>query len=198
MWILEYLTIEEKLSRIEPLIKNPSFLENKGLSNEVGYYVFDYDPKDELKVRDEVAHLKNKINSNENYSFKIFEFDLYEIIIEILESKGYLDKVFTFEEKKGRDFTKKAIVNLLKLDLDSNLIVNYILERKQDNSVIFLTGAGKAYPILRSHNVLNALHQQLDDVPVILFFPGTYSGTDLTLFNTLHSKNYYRAFQLIQ
>lgn len=195
---MENLSIEKKLSRIEPIIKESAFLENKGLSNEVGYYVFDYDPKYELKVREEISRLKDKINSNENYSFKILEFDLYDIIIDILETKGYLEKVFKFEEKKGRDFTKKAIVNLLKLDSDANLIVNYIKERTSTGSVVFLTGVGKAYPILRSHNILNALHQQLDEVPVILFFPGKYSGTDLVLFNTLDGSNYYRAFPLIQ
>ena len=195
---MEHLTIDEKLDRIEQIINDTTFLENKGLSNEVGYYVFDYDPKDELKVREEVSRLKNKINSNENYPFKIDEFDLYEIIIDILKTKGYLEKVFKFEEKKGREFTKKAIVNLLKLDSDANLIVNYIKERTGKGSVVFLTGVGKAYPMLRSHNVLNALHQQLDEVPVILFFPGKYSGTDLVLFNTLDGSNYYRAFPLIQ
>lgn len=195
---LDSLSIDEKLSRIEPTINDPAFLENRGLSNEVGYYIFDYSPKDEMKVRDEIKHLETKINSNENYPFKIVVFDLYEIIIDILKDKGYLEKIFDFEKKKGRDFTKKAIVTLLKLDSNANLIVNYIIERTPDNCVVFLTGVGKAFPILRSHNVLNNLHQHLDKVPVVLFFPGKYSGTDLVLFDTLEGSNYYRAFSLIR
>ena len=51
------MNIDEKIGKIEPKIKEPSFLENKGLSNEVGYYIFDYDPKYELKVREEVSRL---------------------------------------------------------------------------------------------------------------------------------------------
>lgn len=191
------MNIDEKISKIEPKIKEPSFLENKGLSNEVGYYIFDYNPKYELKVRDEVLRLKNKYSSDSNYSFSIIEFDLYEIIIDILKEKGYLEKVFKFEEKKGIKFTTKAIINLLKLNSDKNLIVNYIIDRTPDNCVVFLTGVGKAYPILRSHNVLNNLHQKLDEVPVVMFFPGKYSGTDLVLFNTVEGSNYYRAFPLI-
>lgn len=187
----------EKISKIEPKIKEPSFLENKGLSNEVGYYIFDYNPKYELKVRNEVSRLKNKYSPDSNYSFSIVEFDLYEIIIDILKEKGYLDKVFQFEEKKGIKFTTKAIINLLKLNSDKNLIVTYIVDRTPDNCVVFLTGVGKAYPILRSHNVLNNLHQKLDEVPVVMFFPGKYSGTDLVLFNTVEGSNYYRAFPLI-
>ena len=191
------MNIDEKISKIEPKIKEPSFLENKGLSNEVGYYIFDYNPKYELKVRDEVSRLKNKYTNDSNYSFSIVEFDLYEIIINILKEKGYLEKVFKFEEKKGIKFTTKAIINLLKLNSDKNLIVNYIVDRTPDNCVVFLTGVGKAYPILRSHNVLNNLHQILDEVPVVMFFPGKYSGTDLVLFNTVEGSNYYRAFPLI-
>lgn len=191
------MDIDVKLSKIEPKIKEPSFLENKGLSNEVGYYIFDYDPKYELKVRDEVSRIKNKIN-NSDYPFSIVEFDLYEIIIDILSEKNYLEKVFNFEEKKGIKFTTKAIINLLKLNSDNNVIVNYILDRTPRNCVVFLTGVGKAYPILRSHNVLNNLHQKLDEVPVVLFFPGKYSGRDLVLFNTIEGSNYYRAFPLIQ
>lgn len=194
--ILNLLTIDEKLAKIESIIKQQSFLENKGLSNEVGYYIFDYNPKHELKVREEIDHLMNKIN-NKNYYFKIVEFDLYEIILNILDEKGYLAKVFEFEDKKGLDYALKAIINILKLNSDSNLIVDYITRQTPKDYVIFLTGVGKAYPILRSHNVLNNLHQSFNEAPVVLFFPGKYSGKDLVLFNTLDGSNYYRAFPLV-
>ena len=126
------------------------------------------------------------------------EFDLFEIILEILKEKGYLEKTFQLEKKKGRNHAKKAITKMLKLSMDSNLIVKYIKDRFVYDSVIFLTGVGKAYPILRSHNVLNNLGQQLDEVPVIMFYPGKYTGNDLVLFNTIKDSNYYRAFPLIQ
>lgn len=189
--------IEDKLNEIENIIKEPSFLEKKGLSNEVGYYIFDYNPKYEMEVRVEVKHIEDKINSNENYGFKIVNFDLYEIIMDILKSQGFLDKTFEFEEKKGRNFAKNALISLLNLDSDDDLIVKYIVENTPNFSVVFLTGVGKSYPILRSHNILNNLHQRLDKVPVVLFFPGKYSGIDLILFNSLKASNYYQAFPLI-
>lgn len=185
-----------RFDKIEPKIKEDNFLKNKGMGNEVGYYIFDYPPEDELIVRQRIHDLKEKINSND-YGFKILEFDLYEMIIQILDSKGYLEKTFKFEKDKGRDFTRNAIDKVLKLSLDSNLIVNNIIENSDSDSVIFITGVGKVYPFVRSHNILNNLHQQLDDIPVILFFPGQYTGTDLKLFNTLESSNYYRAFKLV-
>ena len=36
------MTLDERLDIVEEMIKRPSFRENKGLGNEVGYYIFDY------------------------------------------------------------------------------------------------------------------------------------------------------------
>lgn len=77
------LNFEEKLSNVELRIKDPSL--------KADYYIFDYDPKYELEVRKEVERVKNKIN-NSNIGINIIEFDLYEIILDILKSKGYLEK----------------------------------------------------------------------------------------------------------
>ena len=183
------MDFEEKLNNIELKIKDPSLKPD--------YYIFDYDPKYELEVRKEVKHLKEKIN-NSNLGLEIMEFDLYEIILDILKSKGYLEKTFEFEKKKGRKIAKKAVTKMLKLSTDSNLIVKYIKERYSHDSIIFITGVGKAYPLIRSHNVLNNLSQQIDDVPVIMFFPGKYSGLDLLLFDTIKDSNFYKAEPLIK
>ena len=79
-------TIYERLDKILPILIDSKFRENKGLGNEIGFYIFDYDPKDEIIVREHIAFLKQKIN-NESMDINIKEFDLYEIMIEILESK---------------------------------------------------------------------------------------------------------------
>jgi len=55
--------IETRLDQIEAKITNDDFLKNKGLGNEVGYYIFDYAPQNELKVRQHIAYLKAKMSS---------------------------------------------------------------------------------------------------------------------------------------
>ena len=45
------LSLDDRLNQIEDKISEKSFRENKGLGNEVGYYIFDYDPREELYVR---------------------------------------------------------------------------------------------------------------------------------------------------
>ncbi|WP_296557041.1 DUF1788 domain-containing protein [uncultured Acetobacterium sp.] len=188
--------IETRLDQIEAKITTDDFLKNKGLGNEVGYYIFDYAPQNELKVRQHIAYLKAKINKSAS-GVKIVEYDLYQLVITILRERGYLEKCFQFEKTKGLDYTYQAIIKMLRLTSKTNLLVNHIVEHTPDHSVIFITGVGKCYPIVRSHNVLNNLHQVLDSVPVVMFFPGVYSGQDLQLFATIKDDNYYRAFKLI-
>ena len=81
---------------------------------------------------------------------------------------------------------------------DDSYIVQYIRDHTPENAVVFLTGIGKCYPILRSHKVLNNLHQAFVRVPVVMFFPGTYDEQELVLFNEIKDDNYYRAFRLVK
>lgn len=189
--------IDERLNKIERVIKKDSFHKNKGLGNEIGYYIFDYKAKYELKVREYTKNLIDKINNN-NCGFKIDEFDLYNIVVEILESEGFLDETFNLEGKKGLNKTNQVINKLLQLNSDrNNLIINHIKNNVLKNSVLFITGVGKVFPILRSHDVLNNLHQHIDKNPVVMFFPGEYTGHEFRLFGNIKDNNYYRAFPLI-
>jgi hypothetical protein len=192
------LSLDERLNRIEPIITEQSFRENKGLGNEVGYYMFDYDPREELHVRNHIEYLKDRINAG-NRNFKIVEFDLFHLMIEALQDEGYLEAFFDLEKENGFFEMAENLVETLGLDETNelNLIISKILQNDLRDTVIFLTGVGKCHPIIASHNILNNLHQVLDTVPVVLFYPGEYSGQDLKLFGTMDSHNYYRAFRLV-
>ena len=189
--------IHERLSKIKETITNSSFKEGKGLGNEIGFYIFDYEPKYEMLVREYVYNLKRQIKK-ENYNVHIKEFDLYDVMLELLDQKGHLQKNFEMEKKKGSRHVFHATEKTLRLTSDKdNKIVNYISQNTEDDDIVFLTGVGKVWPIIRSHTVLNNLHRVLDHVPVVLFFPGTYDGGSLRLFNEVKDDNYYRAFQLV-
>ena len=187
--------IYARLDEILPKIVGNDFRENRGLGNDIGFYIFDYDPEYELLVRDRIKFIKNKAKGE--YGLNIIEFDLYEIMIEILDSKGYLKKNFIMEEKKGSAYVFTATKKALRLTLDNDLLVQYISERLDDSDIVFLTGVGKAWPIIRSHTVLNNLHRVVEKQPLVMFFPGEYDGGSLMLFNYLKDDNYCRAFELI-
>ena len=145
-------SLDERLSEAESIIRQPSFLENKGLGNEVGYYVFDYPAEQELIVRNRIADMKAKYNVPGN-SFQIVEYDLYDMVIDILIEKGYLEKCFEFEKRKGFERITKSVGNMLRISADDSLIVQRIRDNTPDRCVVFLTGVGKIYPILRSHKI---------------------------------------------
>ena len=188
-------SIYERLDEILPIISEPHFRENKGLGNEVGFYIFDYSPKDEMIVRERIPFIKSKAQSSHNIN--IVEIDLYEAIIEILESKGYLKKNFEMEEKKGSEFVINATKKALRLTLSNDLLVKYIVEKSEGCDIVFLTGVGKAWPLVRSHTILNNLHKEIEDMPLVMFFPGSYDGGTLMLFEEFKDDNYYRAFPLV-
>ena len=192
-------SLESRLNKLEDKIKEPNFRENKGLGNEVGYYIFDYDPREELLVRQRIEYLISKYE-NEKQEFKLVVFDIYDIIIDLLEKEGFLDLCKEFEKTKGFSEITKAVNEMLRMSEDnqSNEILSHIKNNTPSNSIVFLTGIGKCFPILRSHKILNNLHQYVDHVPVIMFFPGQYDGQSLMLFSEVKDDNYYRAFKLVE
>ncbi len=190
------MEFQDKLDGIWKRISDEEFLANRGVANEVRYYVFDYDASMELVVRRKIELLQ-KQNYPQADGFEIAVFDLYQMVLDILEERGYVEKCIKFEKTKGREYLYNAVSKLLRLTSSSNLIVNRIVEQTPEHAVVFLTGVGKVFPFVRSHNILNNLHQVLDSVPVVMFYPGKWNGESLSLFGTINDGNYYRAFPLI-
>lgn len=192
------MNTQEKLDRLEEKISSREFRENLGSANEVSYFIFDYDPKEELNVRKHLARLTNKVNSKQFLDYHIVNFDIYDMIIEYLKEEGLLNDVMEMEETEGFDEVSNSIKDAMGIEtLDDNYFINRIKAETDENAVVFITGLGKAYPIVRVHKILKNLHLTIENVPVIVFVPGTYSGTEIKLFGKLNA-NYYRAFKLFE
>ena len=63
--------------------------------------------------------------------------------------------------------------------------------------ILLITGVGKVYPFMRSHNILDSVQGSFDDIPIVMLYPGKYSGNDLSLFGEFTDGNYYRAFNML-
>ena len=77
-------SLTERFAAIESKLADSKVLLELGKANELPFFIFDYDPKQELIVRDEVKKLK-KNNPN------IQEFDLFEMVVEFLKKEGSLE-----------------------------------------------------------------------------------------------------------
>lgn len=189
------MTTAEKLNLIEPRIKDKEFLEKVRGGHIIPFYILDYDPQDEYMAREHVLNLQDKVNK-ENGDIRIKVIDLYGLLLECLKEKGFLDKALKAEETKGTEKLFEAIKNTLQLKKETNVYIDKIAEDIQPEDVVFLTGVGKVYPIVRTHKVLSNLRPLLKRNPLIVMYPGTYINNELSLFGEI-DRDYYQAFKLI-
>lgn len=189
------LSIQEHLEKLDEVIQKEDFLLNRGLGNEVGYYIFDYDPKDELIVRDYINDISGT-SVGDNYEVKVY--NLYNIMLEYLEKRGFTEKAIQMEKRRGLQKLVESISRLLKMDLsdEKTVFFEYVDAQTPEKSVVFLTGIGELYPLIRAHSILNKMHQVFDRVPVVMMYPGEYDELSLTILNTNKDDNYYRAFRI--
>ncbi len=189
-------TFREKLNKIEDAISKEEFLINRGGANEIGYYVFDYDPKVELEVRGHIKSLKEK-NVLYSLGYEIIIFDLYDLMIDYMEEEGIIEDSIQMEKEYGLGYLISSVVDFLNMGTKDNYLTNYIKNNTPEKAVVFITGVGKIFPFVRSHGILNALQQVFDRLPVVLFYPGKYDGQTLMLFSEFKDDHYYRAFPLV-
>ena len=181
--------LSDRFDRFRKKIRDHAFQENRGLSNEVGFYIFDYDPKDELYVRNEVEDIAHD-STTASIGANVQMFNLFDVVIDLIDQMGYLQQFIEIEKDDG---------NVLKMGDERNLIVRYILdhlEHPEERNIIFITGIGQVFPLIRAHRVLNTMNQVIDKTPVVMFYPGSYNSLSLRAFGKLDDKNYYRAFRI--
>ena len=182
--------INERFKELIKKVKSEDFYNNRGLANEVPFYIFDYDPKDELIVRENIRNyfLKEVAKSEK---LKAIEIDLFDLLLESLRNDGIFDSVFQMEERRG----SQVLYEKLKNSFNIEVILEYIKEKSKDKNFVIITGVGKIFPVVRTHALLHNLQNIFNETKVLLFFPGEYTTRDLRLFG-FKDNNYYRAFKI--
>lgn len=169
------------------------FLANRGLGNEVGIYLFCYDPALELEARDLVARL---VRESENGSLpcRLVERNLYDLVIACCEAEGVLDDFPVLESEEG----SSVLLEEFGAIISPEMLARRLEEQFEPGpGALFVTGVGEAYPLVRAHAALNLIHSSFPANPVVLFYPGSFNGHELKLFSKLPAVNYYRAFNLV-
>lgn len=184
--------LQARLDLVLERIESPKFLQNHGLGNEIGFWIFDYPAKHELLVREQLQHITDKLTKR-NYRFA--HINLFQVLIDMLESRGLFDRACAREQQVGVEGLRKTLAGPLSQDK----VAKFIAERYQPGQLQFvlLSGLGNAWPLVRGHEMLSALQDVMGSTPLVLFYPGEYSGRDLHPFGMIESRNYYRAFKLV-
>ena len=185
--------IAVRLDRFRALCADQSFLSNRGLSNEVGLYIFAYNPREEMTVRHFITGLKEQMNGREGGP-RVKVFDLYDILLDICRERRILDRIPQMEEQRGQDFMRDQI---MRVATPEAYISHMRYDDRRHGDIIILCGVGRVYPYMRSHHILNNIQHVFEKIPVVMFYPGLYSDQSLRLFARFMDDNYYRAFNLI-
>lgn len=190
-------TLNERFVNLEDRMISVEALTRYGTANDLRFYIFDYNPKDELLIRKEVKKIKVRNPA-------IVEFDLYEMMLQIIEDEGYMDDVLRMETDYQKGLLLREVFQpLLSVEeKENNFLEKFKNNIADDGKVIVLvTGVGKAFPVIRSHTILNNLQSIFRRNPVVMMYPGRYeikNSMTLRLFERLDDDNYYRAFPLVE
>lgn len=185
-------SIANKFDRLFTIFAEIDFLEGKRLGGEIASYITTYNPQDHNSVTEQILALKNRLEKNGRIVLLI---DIYQTMIQILQEKRLFDKILASESAMKKQNLFSSLVSAL--NIQSVLIPQ--MEKmlaETSASIVFLIGIGQVFPIIRAHSVLNNIQNLVAKIPVVTFFPGTYDGVSLKLFNSLQDQHHYRAFNL--
>jgi len=174
------------------ILSSIRFLNKEGLGGELPFFIHSF-PVSKQAIVD--TNIQSLIKRLQNEGIDILEIHLYQLCIDILKKENLFEQIVNQE----KNLPKQRLLRVLSgpLNIDS-VVIPEIHKRLGDSSakIIFLTGIGAAFPIIRSHTILNNLQTLVGDLPLVMFFPGTYNNQSLTLFDQLKDDNYYRAHNL--
>ena len=178
------------------LLSNDKFLRMEGLGNEVPFFVYAYDIKQQAEIYKRIDHLAKRLNVS---GIEVCLVGLYDMVISHFEESGELEDLFQYEKEVTKIEFLKEMQTYLSVDSVIKPYFQTKLSQKQ-YSLVFMYQVGEVFPFLRSHILLNNLQSVVTDMPMVLFFPGEYitsyeHGFKLNLFGRFEGP-YYRAFKL--
>ena len=185
------------------VLSSDRFLRMEGLGNEVPFFIWPYPPEQELEVQSANSRIVDRLRTTSGLSVLVV--DLFELAVELLEGRGgnMLERLEQIEPTRSRSAFRRDLQRML--DPEQHIVpaIERRIEAEAGVDLLVLTGIGRVFPFIRSHNFLNNLQVAVPDFPVLMLFPGEYSqtaslGSSLVLFNLLTDDQYYRAKNILE
>ena len=185
------------------VLSSDRFLRMEGLGNEVPFFIWPYPPEKELEVQAVTSRIIDRLRTTRGLSILVV--DLFELAVELLEGRGdnMLERLERIEPTRSRPDFRRDLQRMLDPEQHITPAIKRRIEAEAGVDLLVLTGIGRVFPFIRSHNVLNNLQVAVSDFPVLMLFPGEYpqtasSGSSLVLFNLLTDDQYYRAKNILE
>ena len=104
--------LTERLNKILPRVISDDFLSGSGIGNEIAFYIFDYPPEDELRVREHIRFLLDHI-PKQKPGLRVKHVNLFDFVLDYLKARKLLDKAIQMQREKGDEALKKALAGPL-------------------------------------------------------------------------------------
>ncbi len=101
-------SLTHRLNQILPKLTSDDFLFTRGIGNEIAFYLFDYAPEDELRVREHIQFLLNQLPKNRP-GMRVGHVNLFDFLIHYLKERNLLEKSFRLQREKGNDALFKGM-----------------------------------------------------------------------------------------
>lgn len=173
-------------------VTSEHFLSMQALGGEIPFFIYSFDATSQDLITSEANRLIKRVEQD---GLSILTINLFDLMVEILEERGMLDKVLSREKTLSRDKFFSTVKNML--DVQTKIMPKIdLLAKENKTSMVFITGVGEVFPYIRSHQIINNLQNVILDRPTLMFFPGKFDGHRLSLFGKIHDDNHYRAFNI--
>jgi|SRR5699024_6393929 len=165
--------LEERFDLLQRRIFDEDFLyRNKTI---IPYFLFVYSPDKEQYINKQIEELVDNAKSK-GKEFRII--NLFDLFLHIFESD--VDHLIKMEKEAGTQEVLEAIEPILD---DRETVVKAFESISEGAEVVLLNGIGTAYPFLHVSGLLDRLSVSGYLKPIIAFYPGTFNGMELSLFN---------------
>lgn len=184
--------IELVFEKLFTVFSSQRFLNKEALGGEIPFFIQPFAAEKQTEVDRMLPHLIKRLD---NANIPILEINLYKHCIELLSKQEVLQNALETEHELNKSEFLEALNGPLNVQDEVIPSIKKLMDTT-DAKIVFLTGIGAIYPIIRSHTILNNLQSLVKEVPLVMFFPGNYNNYSLNLFGRLKDDNYYRAFNL--
>ena len=137
--------LQARLDRIRDRIRSEEFLHGRGLGNDVPFYAFDYPSVSEQQVNNHIEWLLEDLARKTG--LKIGVVNMFELAVEQLKKRDLYAKALAMEKAKG----VSSLLSALKGPLEPGKMAAALLDKfgGMTLDMLFLTGVGPAYPLIR-------------------------------------------------
>ena len=121
--------LTHRLNQILPKLTSDDFLRARGIGNEIAFYIFDYAPEDELRIREHIRFLLDHLPKNKP-NLRVAHVNLLDFLIHYLKERNLLEKVLgEIQGTRANDFSKIQGRFRTRLSLSSANVDEVIQER---------------------------------------------------------------------